>query len=92
MQDVRAGSILLADKHYDTDVMRAETAGHCAFPNIPPRIIRRQTFTFSSWLCRQRNAVERFFNRIKQMRGIAIRHDGLPENYLIALELAAIRI
>ena len=92
LSDLRTGSILLADKAYDTDTIRAETAGRGAFPNIPPRITRRQTFAFSPWLYRQRNAVERFFNRIKQMRGIATRYDRRPENYLAALKLAAIRI
>jgi transposase len=33
---------------------------------------------------RQRNLVERFFNRIKHFRGIATRYDKCPENYLAA--------
>ncbi len=90
--DVKAGSVLLADKAYDTNAIRSETASWGAFPNIPPRIIRKQTFAFSPWLYRQRNAIERFFNRIKQMRGIATRYDRLPENYLAALKLTAVRI
>jgi transposase len=36
--------------------------------------------------------VERFFNRIKQFRGIATRYDKDPENFLAALELIAARI
>ncbi len=75
---LREGSILLADKAYDTDAIRTETSDRGAFPNIPPRIIRKRTFAFSPWLYRQRNAVERFFNRIKQMRGLATRYDRLP--------------
>ena len=39
-----------------------------------------------------RNLVERFFNRIKQFRGLATRYDRQPENYLAALKLVAIRI
>ena len=49
-------------------------------------------FSFSTWVYRQRNLVERFFNRIKQFRGLATRYDRRPENYLAALKLAAIRI
>jgi transposase len=41
---------------------------------------------------RQRNLIERFFNRIKQFRGLATRYDRRPENFLAALQLAAIRI
>ncbi len=92
LSDLQAGSILLADKAYDTNAIRLETASRGVFPNIPPRIIRKGTFAFSPWLYRQRNAIERFFNRIKQMRGIATRYDRRPENCLAALKLAAVRI
>jgi len=92
LSKLRAGSILLADKAYDTDAIRAGTIARGAFPNIPPRAIRKKAFAFSPWLHRQHNAVERFFNRIKQMRGLATRYDRLPENYLAALKLAAARI
>ncbi len=51
-----------------------------------------QTFSFSRWVYRQRNQVERFFNRIKQMRGLATRYDRGADNYLAAVKLAATRI
>ncbi|RTL86876.1 IS5/IS1182 family transposase, partial [Ancylobacter aquaticus] len=54
--------------------------------------IRKRSFAFSPWLYRQRNLVERFFNRIKQMRGLASRYDRRPDNFLAALKLAAVRI
>jgi transposase len=53
---------------------------------------RKQTFTFSQWVYRQRNLVERFFNRIKHMRGLATRYDRRADNYLAALKIAATRI
>jgi transposase len=59
---------------------------------IPPRVIRKKVFAFSPWLYRKHNAVERFFNRIKQMRGLATRYNRLPENYQAAFKLAAARI
>jgi transposase len=86
------GGILLADKAYDTDAIRAETAERGGFANVPPRTIRKRTFAFSPWLYRQRNLVERFFNWIKQMRGLASRYDRRPDNFLAALKLAAVRI
>ena len=63
----------------------------CA-PNIPNRCNRKQRFGFSPWLYRQRNLVERFFNRIKQFRGIATRYAWCPENYLAAVQLICTRI
>ncbi len=62
---VRPEGILLADKAYDTDATRAETAQRGAFAKVPPRTVRKRTFAFSPWLYRQRTQVESFFNRIK---------------------------
>jgi transposase len=49
-------------------------------------------FAFSPWVYRQRNLVERFFNRIKHYRGIATRYDKNPANFLAAVKLIAVRI
>ncbi|OYW34735.1 MAG: hypothetical protein B7X99_11055 [Rhizobiales bacterium 17-65-6] len=59
------GGILLADKAYDTDAIRAETAARGGFANVPPRTIRKRSFAFSPWLYRQRNLVERLKTRLK---------------------------
>jgi uncharacterized membrane protein YeaQ/YmgE (transglycosylase-associated protein family) len=53
---------------------------------------RKGSFAFSEWVYRQRNLVERFFNRIKQFRGIATRYDKDPDNFLAAIKLIAARI
>lgn len=60
--------------------------------NIPPKANREGVFAFSGWVYRQRNLVERFFNRIKQFRGIATRYDKDPENFLAAVKLIAATI
>ena len=41
---------------------------------------------------RYRNLVERFFNKLKQFRGIATRYDKNPQNFLAAIELVSARI
>jgi len=76
----------------DSGLLRAETAECGAFANAPPRTNRERTFAFSPWLYRQRSAIERFSNRIEQMRGLAALCDRHPDNSLAALELAATRI
>lgn len=86
------GDILLADKGYDSDAIRAKAKERKAWANIPPKANRKRSFAFSAWLYRQRNLVERFFNRIKHFRGIATRYDKDPENYLAALKLISARI
>ena len=92
LDDLGEGAILLADRAYDTNALRAFAAERKAWANIPPKANRTESFAFSKWVYRQRNAVERFFNKIKQFRGIATRYDRNPENYLAAIKLAATRI
>ena len=89
--DLAEGATLIADRAYDTNPIRDGAAARGVWANIPPRVIRRDAFSFSPWVYRQRNLVERFFNRIKQFRGLATRYDRRPDNYLAALKLAAIR-
>lgn len=86
------GSILLADKGYDSNAIRTMAEDHKAWANIPPKSNRKGSFTFSAWVYRQRNLVERFFNRIKNFRGIATRYDKDPRNFLAAVKLVSLRI
>ncbi|WP_259779310.1 IS5 family transposase [Aestuariispira ectoiniformans] len=92
LKDLKEGAILLADRAYDSDAIRALADARKAWANIPPKRNRKKTFAFSSWVYRQRNLVERFFNKLKQFRGIATRYDRNPENFLAAVKLASCRI
>jgi transposase len=71
IEAIPEGTTLLGDKGYDSTAIRGAAAARHIWANIPNRSNRKQRFAFSSWLYRQRNLVERFFNRIKQFRGIA---------------------
>ena len=90
--DLQPGATLLADRAYDTNAIRTFANDRKAWANIPPKANRKDTFSFSRWVYRQRNLVERFFNRIKHKRGLATRYDRRADNYLAALKLAAVRI
>jgi transposase len=63
-----------------------------AWAKIPPRSHRKGSFVFSPRVYRQRNLVERFFNRIKQFRGFATRYDKDPLNFLAAVTPIAARM
>jgi transposase len=60
--------------------------------NIPPKRNRKDPICFSPYLYRDRNLVERFFNKIKQCRRVATRYDKLAANYLAFVKLACIRL
>ena len=84
--------MLLADRGYDADCIRALVNEQGAWANIPPKRNRRDPICFSPYLYRSRNLVERFFNKIKQCRRIATRYDKIAANYLAFVKLASIRI
>lgn len=86
------GAILLADKGYDTEDVRATVEEAGAFANIPARRNRTKSFAFSPFLYRYRNLVERFFGKLKQARGIATRYDKRADNFLAALKLFSARL
>ncbi|MBB5108931.1 transposase, partial [Streptomyces spectabilis] len=46
--------------------------------------------TFDKAAYRQRNVVERCFDRLKQWRGIATRYDKTAESYQAAITLASL--
>ncbi|BCH05011.1 hypothetical protein MesoLj131b_70100 (plasmid) [Mesorhizobium sp. 131-2-5] len=92
LETLKPNAILLADRAYDSDAIRNLAVERGAWANIPPKKTRTATFAFSSWLYRQRNLVERYFNKLKQFRGIATRYDRNPLNFLAAIKLASVRI
>jgi len=89
---LRAGSMLLADRGYDADWIRAFASERSSWANVPPKCKRRQPICFSPHLYRARNLIERFFNKIKQCRRVATRYDKLAANYLAFIQLASIRL
>jgi len=84
--------MLIADKGYDANALRQAVLDKKAWANIPPKRNRKDPICFSKYLYRDRNLVERFFNKIKHYRRIATRYDKLAENFLAALKLVAVRI
>jgi transposase len=92
LSDLKSGAMLLADRGYDADWIRAFADEHGVWANIPPKRNRKDPICFSPYLYRARSSVERFFNRIKQCRPLASRYDKLAANYLAFIKLAAIRI
>ena len=89
---VKDGNILLADRAYDSDALRQRMTDCGAWANIRPMTRRTDPPAFNDWVYRQRNAVERFFNKLKHFRAVATRYDKRDDNYLASVKLASIRI
>ncbi len=90
-ETVRVGTILLADRAYDSNALREQLTERGAWANIRAMPHRINPPTFSRWLYRQRNAVERFFNKLKHFRAVATRYDKRDDNYLASVKLASLR-
>jgi len=89
LEDVEPQAFL-ADKAYDADALIQTLEERGITPVIPPkanRVTPRQT-DFA--LYRERNLVERFFNKLKHFRAIATRYDKTARNFLAAVQLVAI--
>jgi transposase len=82
--------MLLADRGYDANWIRALVTKRRARANIPPRSNRTEPICFSPHLYRPRNPVEPFFNKIKQRRQVATRFDKLAANSLAFVQLVSI--
>lgn len=79
-------------KAYDSNAIRELAAQRGAWANIPPKKTRTGSFPFSQWVYKQRNLIERYFNKLKHFRGIATRYDRDPVNFLAAVKLPSVRI
>ena len=73
----------------DGDILLAERG---AWACVKPMPNRKNIPPFSPFLYRYRNLVERFFNKLKDFRAIATRHDKRDDNFLASVQLASIRI
>ncbi len=82
----------VCDRSYDARAIRDLIAKHGSRPRIPTQKNRKVRYSVDPALYRQRNLVERFFNKLKHFRGIATRYHKLTGNFLAAIALAAIRI
>jgi transposase len=80
---------LIGDKAYDADALVDTLAGREITPVIPPKANRNIKRECDFALYRERNLIERFFNKIKHYRAIATRYDKLARNFLAAVQLVS---
>jgi transposase len=83
---------VIADKGYDSDALVAKLDERGIRPVIPPKANRKQPRQTDFALYCERNLVERFFNTLKQYRGIATRYDKLANTFLAGVLLVCVMI
>ena len=77
------------DKGYDADRIRERLRLDGVEAVIPPISTRATVIAYNKERYRERNRVERFFNKIKQFRRIATRYDKLSKTFFAAVHLVA---
>ena len=82
----------IADKGYDADHLVDRIAESGAEVVIPPKRNRKLQRPYDVDLYKERNRIERFFNKLKQFRRVASRYDKLLANFMGFVKLAAIAI
>ena len=78
---------VLADKGYDSDGFIASLESRDIEAVIPPKANRKIKRECDFALYAERNLIERFFQYIKQFRGIATRYEKTARNFLAGLHL-----
>ena len=81
---------IVGDKGYSYRSVRRLLRQRGIRSTIPRRSDQRHGGPFDREIYRQRNRVERLFNRLKQYRRIATRYDKLASSYHAMLTIAAI--
>jgi putative transposase len=91
VEGFQAGATL-ADKGYDANHLLDSITQTGARIVIPPKRNRKIQRAYDVELYKERNIIERFFNKLKQFRRVATRYDKLLANFMGFVKLAAIAI
>ena len=81
-----------ADKGCDWDDVRSSMPPRDILPVIPPRTHRKEPAACDFHAYKDRNRIERMFNKLKQSRRIATRYDKTALPFLSSLTIVASRI
>ena len=87
-----ADSDVVADRGYDDAEVRRRIKAAGGRAHVPTTRRKRKQISVAPALYRQRNLIERCFNRLKHFRRLATRFDKLARNHLSTVALAAIRL
>ena len=85
---IHEGVYVIGDKAFDSEQIIKYIEKNRVICVIPPRKNRKEQREYHKDIYKNRNQIERFFNRLKQFRRIATRYDKL----LFSVQLAVVLI
>jgi transposase len=83
---------VIADKGYDSDAFVDLIQAGGATPVIPPKSNRKTPRDFDKDIYKERNFLERVFQKLKHYRRVATRYERLAVNYMTMLNLASVLV
>jgi transposase len=92
IETLKPGGDLVADRGYDAQALVELVRSRGGRAHIPTCRDRKVQRSVDPAVYRQRNLIERFFNKLKHFRRIATRYDKTARNFLAAVLLAATRL
>ena len=90
--DGQGAEKIVADKGYDSQAIIDAIEAKRAEPVIPPRRLRKTQRKYDRYIYKERNVIERIFNKLKQFRRVSSRYDKLATSFLSFLHPAAIAV
>ena len=89
---IHKGVYVIGDRAYDSSEIINYVKENNGIAVIPPRKNRKMQSEYNKEIYKDRNKIERFFNRLKNFRRIATRYDKLVLSFISFIQLAAILI
>jgi transposase len=83
---------LLADKGYDSDAIRDELKRRAIEAVIPSKINRRQPHPHDRDKYKERNRIERMFNKLKNWRRVDTRYDKTATSFMAFIAIASAKL
>ena len=84
------GSLVIADKAYDSDKIRKSLAARGIIAVIPSKVNRRYPYPLDVVAYKTRHLVENYFAKIKQFRRIATRYEKTDMSFAGMIDLVAV--
>ena len=90
--DATQPAVLVAERGYSTGRIREAIESRNALPMIPMRKNRKARKAVEMTIYTLRNMVERCFNKLKNRRRLATRHDKTADSFLGFVDMACITL
>jgi putative transposase len=81
---------VVLDRAFDSDAIRELLVERDIAPCIPSTANRTEPIWYDTERYKERNMVERLFNRLKQFRRVATRYDKLAATFLAFVQITAV--